>query len=193
MKPDIVKKILIMSFFLYTGSAYAANTDTYFDDATGVLIIPHLVLGGQVYYLTLSLEDAASFTFRLNIDSIAEITPTGSGSAVSADAIVGTWTDNNNNDVSTVLEFRSDGSYTLDATLHIKDPSCSTGREEGNYSWEPSTGMLVTSVTSDTNLECGLSHPASGGSRGGAFRFVVDGNTLNISEPGSSETATLSR
>ncbi|MDX1491910.1 MAG: copper resistance protein NlpE N-terminal domain-containing protein [Pseudohongiellaceae bacterium] len=170
----------------------AAESETYYDPVRGVLVIPHLVLGSNVFHVTFSLDNPETLSFVLDAQSIADITPTEESLGVSADAIIGTWT-GDNGDTSTTLEFRSDGSYTLDNVLNGEDDSCQTGTETGTYTWEPSTSVLVVKVETDTNLQCGLSHPDAGGETGGVFRAPISGDTLLIGEVTSSETATLTR
>ncbi len=173
--------ICLLSCFFLTTNVLAANVDAYFDSATGKLVIPHLKLNGEVYYATLTLTDAANLRFQADLSSLATITPPVVASTVNASpaAIVGTWTDSRGANQLRV-KFNADGTYE-----HFEiaiDPNCVTGSETGTYAWEPSTGLLVATVLSDNNKECGLSHPRDRV----PLRFFVDSTRMQILEKGLS-------
>ena len=173
--------VIPLLFGLIAGAAQAASTDAYFDEVTGKIVMPHFKFGDETYYLTLSLTDVATLTFQADLQSITDITPPeGVGVTVNIDVedIIGTWTLSGSSTSQFFLLFRNDGSY-----VHFEvddDEGCTTGEETGTYTWQPTTGIVITTLTSDGNGECGLSHPADGV----PFRIYVEGNTMQLLEKG---------
>ncbi|MES3008601.1 MAG: hypothetical protein V4751_12615 [Pseudomonadota bacterium] len=171
--------IYLLSCCFLSTSALAANVDAYFDTVTGKLVIPHLKLNGEVYYATLTLTDAANLRFQADVSSLTAITPPVVAPAInaSASAIVGTWTDSRGVDKMRI-NFKANGTY--EHFEIAEDPNCVTGSESGSYVWEPSTGLLIATVGSDGNKECGLSHPRDRV----PLRFFVDSTRMQILEKG---------
>jgi hypothetical protein len=171
--------LCLLSCFFLTSSVTAANVDAYFDTATGKLVIPHLKLNGEVFYATLTLTDATNLRFQADITSLTSITPPVVAPTINAStaAIVGTWTDSRGVNALRI-KFNANGTYE-----HFEvadDPNCVTGSESGTYAWEPSTGLVLATVLSDSNKQCGLSHPRDRV----PLRIFVDSTRMQILEKG---------
>jgi len=164
---------LFVALLLTSTTSFSASVESSFNGTTGTIVLPNLVIGDQVYFLELTLLDAATLTFRADLTTATEITPTEATASTVASDLWGTW-GFTGTDIR--LVFNSDGTYTF----FEDDADCGTGpNEAGTYSWEPSTGVFIPRVTLDENADCGLSHPR------GADLLFVDGNTLTIRETAS--------
>lgn len=169
-----------------TPTATEGTTDAYFVSETGVLVMPHLLVGEQLYYATLTLTDAAKLEFQANLEEITDISPPVQvGVSVNLDTsdIIGRWSTSS---ASTMyIEFRSDGTYEhfekSDGPDDLGNIDCPTGKESGTYKWSPSSGILLSSTKSDANGPCGISHP--GGNV--PYRAFIDGNAMQLLEKGS--------
>ena len=159
--------------------ASGAEVEAYFDAATNKLVLPHLEVNGQVYFARLVLIDAATLTFKAELSSLTDITPSAEVIALkqTASAIVGTWKSKDSTDTGVVI-FRADGTYTQ-TQAPGQDSECMLGGiETGTYRWDTTTGILIPVVLSDGNKTCGLSNP-----RGGVpLRFFVEGINMKVLE-----------
>lgn len=181
---------LTLMCVLAVAQSQAAEVEAYFDSTSNELVLPHLEVGGVIYYATLTLTNAETFTFALNLDKLTDITPPAEAANTSSDqsAIVGTWTIASLGSDTLRLTFNSDGTYQqFEKDNEDCDSSSNTvnlgGFEEGNYSWKPSTGILLAQgIFRDENGECGLSNPKDGV----PVRVFVDGNQMQVIEKGAS-------
>jgi len=171
-----MKQIMLLAYFLCLTSspAFAANVDAEFNGTTGTLTLPHLIVDGQIFYVTLSLIDPATLTFQVNLDAAVDITPTEATATTLESGLWGTWTEADVGVDRLRLIFNSDGSYSVFSD-NVDD--CN-GEEIGTYAWEPSTGVFIANQSVDTDGECGLSDPR------GSDLIFVDGNTMTIQETG---------
>jgi hypothetical protein len=180
MFPRLLSVLLLNALFL--GAVSAQVTDAYYDAASGQIILPHLRGDGEYYYARLTLIDADTLTFQADIPSLADITPPEQvGETVNTDAsqIYGTWTISGMTIDDVYVSFFEDGSYELfeDTT----DEGCTTGTEYGSYQWVPSTGLLLTTVDTDGNGDCGLSHPNDGV----PYRVFISDQGMQLLDHGS--------
>lgn len=186
-------KTTLLKIFLFTAMAMpfaSANAQifpplTNFDSSQGVLKIPTLLFEGRVYYLELSVADAANLTMKIEESSLVDVTPDSKTEGKTTDDIVGTWTTEDN----TELTFNSDGTWMLSQPASADAESCPDGGDEsGTFRYSPSTGVFFPFFQVDENGECGLSHT------GGMIRIYLDGNTLSIvfTDP-EEDPATLTR
>jgi len=147
-------------------------------------------LGGEVYYATLTLTDAETFSFALNLDKLTDITPPAEAADTNSNpsAIVGTWIIESLGADILSITFNDDGTYQH---FERDNGDCNSsfntvnlgGFEEGNYSWKRSTGILLAqSILRDENGVCGLSNPKDGV----PFRVFIDGNQMQVIEKGAS-------
>ncbi len=94
--------------------------------------------------------------------------------------LVGAWFAGNPGKVdnSVVIVFLDSSHYLLiQDGDRLQDPNGKDGMERGTYSWDPVTGVYVTTdVTVDTNGEWGLSHDPS------MITLTVDGDTLTFTD-----------
>lgn len=166
---------------LATNQTFAGSTDAYYNAETGRIVLPHLVIGGNTYYVTLRLADESTLTFVADLETVTDITaPDGVGDTVNLDVndIVGTW---GLSGTTTTITFNGDGSYSLPHAPEVDDDACPNGGlETGTYVWEPSSGLLLTTTLTDENGECGLSNPRDGV----PYRVFVDGDTMQVLEKG---------
>lgn len=177
-----MKKLLsitALAFCVMASGAMAGTTDAYYEK--GKIVLPHLKLGNKTYYAVLTLTDPSTLTFRADLTALTDITPPEEvGDTVNtADAdIVGTWSFGGDTSVT----FFADGTYEQIQAAGEDEESCPNGGiETGTYTWEPSTGILLASVTQDDNGECGLSNPRDGV----PLRVFIDGDVMYIKEKGS--------
>jgi hypothetical protein len=162
--------------------SFAGKTDAYFDAATGKLVLPHLAIGDSTFYATLTLTDPVSLTFVADLESLTDFTaPDGIGDTVNVDEgdIVGIWGFPGSD---TVITFNANQTYHID---HEAEPDeegdCFDGGDEtGTFTWEPATGVLLSTTLTDENGECGLSNPRDGV----PYRIFVNGDSMQILEKG---------
>ena len=177
-----MKKLIIASAIGLACSAplQAADVVAYFDAERNKLVLPHLEVGGVVYYATLTLVNADNLIFRADVETLTDLTPpAGVENNNDIASIVGTWTVPGVPASELTITFNSDGSYSHEE----QNEECANGggREEGTYHWEPSTGVLqLVNLTLDENGECGLSHPRDGV----PLRVFIDGNSAEVFERG---------
>lgn len=176
------KKIMAGAFALalLSGNTFAAELSTYFDTATGKLVIPNLEVNGEVFYATLTLTNSATLTFQADSSSLSNITPPKTptfGVNTGVTAIQGTWKVPGK---TTSVTFNANGTYSQFEEFPVTDKECKTGSETGTYKWEPSTGLMLISTLTDTNGPCGLSNPRDNV----PYRFFVTGTGMQIIEKG---------
>ncbi len=143
--------------FEHRPAVVAASIDT----GGLALRLPHLYINGSIYYAELSIGSNLNFTLDLErtfeypqLDQFTEL--------------AGAWTLGD-----TTAIFGDDGySYSVDA--------CGRGVEAGTYSFDKITGFVAFKQASDANGNCGFSNPEINGGVG--YRFLVDGNTLDVSK-----------
>ena len=72
---------LFVAALFTTTNTFAASVESSFNSATGTIVLPNLVVGGQVYYVHLTLIDSAALTFQVNLALATDITPTAATAA----------------------------------------------------------------------------------------------------------------
>jgi hypothetical protein len=162
--PDItIKEVVVMKKLLPTliaasgmlcASGQAAEPQAQFVNDQGMLVIPHLNLGNEIYYVQLDRTDPNGYVFSLNGGSVVKVTPAEGDDWASADEVLGEW--KMEDFAGLTITFGADGSYELD---HPAEDDCTAGIESGTYGYSEDTGVLYVRVLTDGNGECGLSHP----------------------------------
>jgi hypothetical protein len=137
---------LVTGLFL-VGMAQAENEATY-NAATGSLNIPKVEVGSGYYQVDMHQSEGLSFT-------LTNATPTSG-----INSIVGSWgsgyfsqgTQNNGESEYMSLTFYSNGNYIHYESGQQSEP-CDNGGgiEYGTYTYDPATGILVTSSIVDEN------------------------------------------
>ena len=153
-----------------------------FDGATGVMKVPTLLFEGKPYYLEFSVADVAALTFKIEEDSLVDLTPDGSTTGKTTQDIVGTWEVDGE---ATEVTFNADGSWKLSQEAGDDLEACPDGGDEiGTFRYTPVTGVFMPIFQSDGNGQCGLSNVE------GLIRIFTDGNVMTIQFT-SEDTATL--
>lgn len=172
------KKYSVIPLFLACGSVGAAEVDATYSPSTGELIIPHLQVGGQVFYVQLQ-QQGDTLTFKVVGPTLVNITPGNAGHTNDDDASLdGVW--EVEDDGSTVTFIGN--TYEIDSAPDV-DECPNGGIESGTFTWEKSTGLVSYKVTFDANAGCGISDS-------GAIRMFQDGNVIYGIE-GKNDTFTL--
>jgi hypothetical protein len=160
-----IRVAVVVGSLVHCCPGQAAENESYFIPAQGRLIIPHLNMGNEIYFVELQRVGSA-YTFNLLGPSVTKITPAAGDSWASAAQILGTW--KLADDASTTLDLQADGSFTLTLPADNEEP-CPAGAETGKYSYNPDTGVFLPRVLTDNNAQCGFSNPTTGGE--GPFRM----------------------
>ncbi|MCI5105153.1 MAG: hypothetical protein MRY76_00405 [Pseudomonadales bacterium] len=174
MKNILLKTTLAFTFLLSVSAAQAQIFPalTIFNGETGKLQIPTLVYNGNLYYLELSVADAAALTMKIEESSLVDITPGDELSGNVADNIVGTWDVAGEN---SQLTFVADATWQFSQAAGVDEESCPEGGiESGTFRYTPGTGVLILFFEVDENGDCGLS------SAGGVVRLIPDGNNMTL-------------
>jgi hypothetical protein len=145
---------------------------TIFNGETGKLQIPTLVFNGSLYYLELSVADAAALTMKIEESSLVDITPGDELSGNVADNIVGTWAVSGED---TEFTFNADATWQMSQPAGVDTEACPEGGiESGTFRYTPGTGVLIAFFEVDENGSCGLSNA------GGVIRLIPDGNSMTL-------------
>jgi hypothetical protein len=144
---------------LLSSPGIADENESLFISSQGRLIIPHLNLGNEVYYVQLE-RVGANFTFNLLGPSVTNVTPAAGDSWATTAQILGNWKLADDPDIN--LDLEADGSFTLTLPADNEEP-CPAGAETGKYSYNPDTGVFLPRVQTDNNAHCGFSNPTAGG------------------------------
>lgn len=174
MKAITLKLLLgiILALSFTTAQAQIFPALTIFNGETGKLQIPTLVFDGNLYYLELSVADAAALTMKIEESSLVDITPGDELSGNVADNIVGTWDVAGEN---SQLTFVADATWQFSQAAGVDEESCPEGGiESGTFRYTPGTGVLILFFEVDENGDCGLS------SAGGVVRLIPDGNNMTL-------------
>jgi hypothetical protein len=161
---------LLTSTLLLAPLAIAANVDATYLPAQGKVLLPNLKIGNLTYFAVLKKLPNAN-DFRLDPTSLINLTAPLNYTPAKPAELVGSFIPPD--EPATLLTFKADGTYIL-----IQGPTTDTncvaagGPETGTYQYEPTTGVLVAQTLTDSNGECGLSHPR------GALRFKKVGADL---------------
>ena len=151
----------ILATSLVLGSAAnAAENETVFLDGQGTLVIPHLVIGDDIYYTQMDRANLSGYTFNLDTTTSVVVTPKPSDDWATAMEVVGNWTAQGK-DVELAID--ADGTYNWNGP---------GGVETGTWTLDEDTGVLFFHALEDANGEGGLSHPK------GAIRVSRDGDNM---------------
>lgn len=179
------RSIICCFLMAMSAPALAGEVRSTFDEATGILELTELQIGGETYYVRLVLSDPATLTFTADAESAVVITPTSASLQTEAGDIVGAWKPSNGLDLR--FTFSSDGSFEMFQGAGLDNEACPNGgTESGTYDWTPSTGIFRSRIAVDGNGQCGTSNP------GGAIRLIPAGGGLDLYE-GSQKALTLIR
>lgn len=165
-----VKRLLPTLFAALAVSSPAVNAsenETIFLPAQGKLVIPHLRLNNEIYFVILNRTSPTSYNFNLSAPTVTKITPQPGDDWATAAEVVGDWTIPALPGVT--LGIFASGAYSVTTPA---DEDCPAGSESGTWTLDEETGVFFTVAVSDTNLDCGLSHPD------GAFRLKRVGANL---------------
>ena len=152
--------------------------------ATGVAIdlnVPAGTFETNTQVINLLAAGGGSPTLVSEEDAIAHMQEQAGKNGLS---IVGTWYVNEGSEFVVTVTFLADGHYMLVEDGEDGDESGGPGVEYGTYTWDPVSGDLAATVTTDTNGEWGLSHPM------GQMNVARDGDTIVFSESGDTEGPT---
>jgi hypothetical protein len=152
----------------------AAENESIFIANQGRLIIPHLILGNEVYYVQLERTGTA-YSFNLLGPSVTKVIPNPNDNWATAEQILGDWKIKDDEEIE--LSIEADGTFTLNLPADLEEP-CPAGMETGRYSYNADTGVFSPRVITDANGICGLSHPTRGGE--GPFRMHMGSNGLEF-------------
>lgn len=151
-------------------AAQASDNETIFLPAQNKLVIPHLRLNNEIYYVILDrTPNPATYNFNLVPASITKITPQPGDDWATEMEVVGDWSLPDLPGVS--LGIFASGSYTA---VTPADEDCVAGTESGTWTLDEETGVFFPIAVSDGNGECGLSHPD------GAIQVKREGANLII-------------
>jgi len=163
-----------LSLLMLSGTSHASDTEAFFIAAQGKVVLPHLNIGNQVYYVELNRLSPTSLDFRLQTQTVTVITPGTTVWATPAQ-LIGSWSPADEPNLT--VTFAADGTFTLvspgDPT---ETPPCPAGNETGKYQYSKDTGVLVFLVATDANGICGASHPD------GPIRIRAAGTKLQLFE-----------
>lgn len=161
-----------LSLLMLSTPSHASDTEAFFIAAQGKVVLPHLNIGNQVYYVELNRLGPSSLDFRLQTQTVTVITPGTTVWATPAQ-LVGSWSPVD--EATTTVTLAADGTFTLDSPADpTESPPCPAGRETGKYQYNKDTGVLVFLVATDANGICGTSHPD------GPTRIKVSGSNLQL-------------
>jgi hypothetical protein len=166
-------------------AAQASENETIFLPAQGKLVIPHLRLNNEIYFVILNrTPNPAVYNFTVQAPTITRITPQPGDDWATAAEVVGDWVITGLPGIR--LGIFGSGSYSMTTPA---DEDCAAGAETGTWTLDEETGVFFAVAQSDTNGECGLSHPD------GALRFKRVGANLEAilteSENGVQQTVQL--
>jgi len=161
---------LLAAAVMAVPAAQASDNETVFLPAQGKLVIPHLRLNNEIYFVILErTSNPAIYNFNLLPATITKITPQPGDDWATELEIIGDWTIPELPGVS--LGIFASGEYSI--TTPAED-GCDAGTETGTWTLDEETGVFFPIAVTDANGECGLSHPS------GVSRMKRDGANLKI-------------
>lgn len=172
MKRPMLKMLIALLFAIpfTVAQAQIPPAVTNFNGETGKLQIPALLFSGRIYYLELSVVDAAALTMKIETNSLVDVTSDGSTAGKTPMDLVGTWKVNGE---ESTLTLNSNGTFVLVSSADAE--SCPNGgNETGTFRYTVSTGVFMPTFLTDENGDCGLSDS------GGVIRIFTDGNAMTI-------------
>lgn len=174
MKPITLKLIFAFALLIPFSAAQAQiyPAVTTFSGETGILKVPALVFEGNLYYLELSVADAAALTMKIEESTLVDVSPTEALAGNTSDNIVGTWTVSGE-DVQ--FTFNADATWQMSQPAGVDEEACPEGGiESGTFRYSAGTGVFIPFFEVDENGSCGLSSADS------VIRLIPDGNTMEI-------------
>lgn len=143
---------LLAAAIVASPAVNAAENEAVLNPAEGKLILPHVVVGDEVYYAQLD-RIGNTYTFDVNEASVVNITPQEGDDWATAEELVGDWSLQGSADHT--LTFDADGTFTAAVPASA---GCTAGAETGTWTIDSTTGVFTTSIVEDANGVCGLSH-----------------------------------
>lgn len=181
--PTKLALMLLLALSFSTANAQIIPAIPVFDGNTGVMKLPNLLFDGGVYYLELSVADAASLTMKIEESTLVDVTPSTDTVGNSPALIVGTWSVQE--EPETTFTFNADGTWEQSQAAGVDDEECPEGGiESGTFRYTASTGVFMPTFLVNDNGTCGLS------SEERLIRLFPDGNTLTVLI-GTEESVTL--
>ena len=145
---------LIATTVLASPVATASENDPVFLASQGRLVIPHLRLGNEIYFVILNRTNPNGYNFNLAGASVTNVTPRPGDDWASPSEVVGDWV---SPDIPGVqLGIFASGAYSV---VTPADEDCPAGTETGTWTMDESTGVFFAVAVTDGNSDCGLSHP----------------------------------
>jgi len=145
--------LLSATALLATHNATAQDAPEFRVDQ-GLLIIPNIRLGDDIYYVHLRRTNPAGYVFALEPASISIITPQPTDTWATQEELIGVWSPDDQ--LNLRITFDADGSFLLE---HPAEEGCPAGNETGTWSYNEDTGVLLPRIETDGNSDCGFSHP----------------------------------
>lgn len=145
---------VLLATLLSASPLLAAENETIFLPQQGKLVIPHLVLGDDIYFVVLNRTNPNTYNFNLDAASVTKVTPQAGDDWASRDEIIGDWAATELPGVT--LGIFASGSYSI---IVPAEDGCTAGAEAGTWTYDEDTGVFFARAVSDTNGDCGLSHP----------------------------------
>lgn len=181
--PTKLALMLLLALSFSTANAQIIPAIPVFDGNTGVMKLPNLLFDGGVYYLELSVADAASLTMKIEESTLVDVTPSTDTVGNSPALIVGTWSVQE--EPETTFTFNADGTWEQSQAAGVDDEACPEGGiESGTFRYTASTAVFMPTFLVNDNGECGISSVES------LIRLYPDGNTLTVLF-GTDESVTL--
>lgn len=150
-------------------AASASENEPIFLTSQGRLVIPHLRLGNEIYYVILNRTPAPGYNFNLAGATVTKITPQPGDDWATAAELVGDWVFPELPDAR--LGIFASGSYSI---FTPAEDDCPAGAETGTWTMDEETGVFFATAVTDANADCGLSHPD------GPLRVKRVGSNLEI-------------
>lgn len=154
MKIRLLLSAAMASCLIGLPAAQASDNETIFLNSQGKLVIPHLRLGNEIYFVILDRTNLGAYNFNLDGNSVTKITPQPGDDWASRSEVVGDWAFPELPGVA--LGIFASGSYSI--TTPAED-GCPAGTETGTWTHDESTGVFMPVAVTDANSDCGLSHP----------------------------------
>ena len=163
--------LLVIPFSMAQAQIFPPLTN--FNSSTGVLTSPALIFEGKVYYVQLSVVDAAALTMKIEASTLVDVSPTDATSSNTTSDILGTWTVSGEG--GTTFTFNEDATWEMSQAAGLDAEACPDGGiESGTFRFAPSTAVFAPIFLTDENGECGLSNSGS------VIRMIPDGNTMTV-------------
>jgi hypothetical protein len=144
---------LLAASVIGSAGIQASETETIFLPDQGKLIIPHLILNNEIFYVQLNRTNPTTYNFNLDVASVTKITPQPGDDWAMASELVGDWSAT---DIEGPLGIFANGNYSI---VTAAEEDCPAGTETGTWSFDEDTGVFFARALVDGNGDCGLSHP----------------------------------